>query len=105
MFDHPFDNLGVAFSESGHEAGDLPVVLRVDVGSGRVEKLNDLEVTSICGQPQTGVALLVSDINLESQYRHKLFECFKLKYDSILYNFLESFYSLFLKAISFNNVR
>ena len=34
VFDHPFDNLGVAFSEGRHQAGNLPVVLRVDVGSG-----------------------------------------------------------------------
>lgn len=70
MFDHPFDNLGVAFPEGCHEARHLPVVLRVNVGSGGVEELDNLQVTSIGGQPQAGVTLLVPDINLEKCSRH-----------------------------------
>ena len=65
MFDHPFDNLGVAFPEGRHEARDLPVVLRVNVGPGRVQQLDNLEVASIGGQPQAGIAFLVPHIDLE----------------------------------------
>ena len=70
MLDHPLDNLGVAFPEGCHEAGDLPVVLRVNVGPGGVEELDDLQVASVSGQPQAGIAFLVPHINLENVKRH-----------------------------------
>jgi len=66
MFDHPFDNLGVTFSEGRHQTGNLSVVLRVDVGSGRVEKLDDLEMTTIGCKPKTRIAFLVAHINLKT---------------------------------------
>lgn len=49
MLHHPLDNLGVAFSERGHEAGDLSIVLRVDVSTGRVEKLNNFQMSTVGG--------------------------------------------------------
>ena len=49
MLHHPLDNLVVAFSERGHEAGDLSIVLRVDVSTGRVEKLNNFQMSTVGG--------------------------------------------------------
>ena len=67
MLDHPLDNLGVTLAEGGHEAGHLPVVLRVDVCTGRVEELDDLEVSAVGSEPEAGVALLVAHINLSGK--------------------------------------
>ena len=64
MFHHPLDNLGVSFAEGGHETGHLSVVLGVNVRSGRVEELDNLKMSAIGGEPEAGVALLVSHINL-----------------------------------------
>ena len=67
MLDHPFDNLGVPFSECSHETGDLAVVLRVDVGSRGVKELHNLKMTSIGSEPQTRITLLVPHINLSRE--------------------------------------
>ena len=66
MLDHPLDNLAVAFPEGGHQAGDFSVVLGVNVGSGWVEQLDNVQVTSIGGQPKTWVSLFVTYVDLSS---------------------------------------
>ena len=64
VLDQPLDDLAVALPEGGHEAGHLPVVLRVDVGPGAVQQLHHVEVTAVSCQPEGGVALLVPHVHL-----------------------------------------
>ena len=68
----PLHHLGVTLPEGGHQARHLPVVLTVDVGAGGVEKLDHVKVTTVGGQPQGGVALLVPHIHLGSPGQQQL---------------------------------